>query len=50
MKLKQVLIYIKAKQKNNYQDFRDPTGEFNKNRYAAHKLLEQKSHIKRLES
>ena len=36
----------KSKAKNNYQDFRDPTGEFNKNRYAAHKLLEQKAILK----
>ena len=35
-----------SKAMNNYKDWRDPTGEFNKNRYAAHKLLEQKAILK----
>tara|TARA_B100000282_G_scaffold286038_1_gene252160 strand:+ start:855 stop:3281 length:2427 start_codon:yes stop_codon:yes gene_type:complete len=36
----------KTKAKNNYKDFRDPEGEFNKNRIAAHRLLEQKAVLK----
>ena len=35
-----------TKAKNNYKDFRDPSGEFNKNRLMAHKLLEQKAVLK----
>ena len=36
----------KTKAKNNYKDFNDPSGEFNKNRIAAHRLLEQKAVLK----
>ncbi len=36
----------KSKAMNNYKDWRDPTGEFNKNRYAAHEELQKKAILK----
>ena len=36
----------KSNAKNNYADFRDPTGEFNKNRNAAHQELMNKAILK----
>ena len=37
---------FKSKAMNNYKDWRDPTGEFNKNRYAAHEELKKYAVLK----